>query len=64
MDISSPGSVSLDQVTLELISDAKILARQVNESRPLSQEVIRNIEEELLGEIAQSNAADLREQAA
>lgn len=59
MDISSPGNVSLDQVTLELISDAKILARQVNESRPLSQEAIRNIEKELLGErVYNSNAIE------
>ena len=59
MDISSPSDVSLDQVTLELISDAKVLARQVNEIRPLSQEVIRNIENELLGErVYNSNAIE------
>ncbi len=59
MDISSPGNVALDQVTLELISDAKKLARLVNESRPLSQEVIRNIEKELLGErVYNSNAIE------
>lgn len=40
MDISSPGNLYLDQVTLELISDARVLARQVNESRPLPPEVI------------------------
>lgn len=59
MDISSPSDIFLDQVTLELISDAKVLARQVNESRPLSQEVIRNIEKELLGErVYNSNAIE------
>ena len=59
MDISSPGNVSLDQVTLELISDAKVLARQVNESRPLPPEVIRNIQKELLGErVYNSNAIE------
>ncbi|MBC7967426.1 MAG: Fic family protein [Fuerstia sp.] len=59
MDISSPSNVSLNQVTLELISDAKVLARQVNESRPLPPEVIQNIQKELLGErVYNSNAIE------
>ena len=59
MDISSPSDVSLDQVTLELISDAKVLALHVNESRPLRPEVIKDIQNELLGErVYNSNAIE------
>lgn len=59
MEISSPSDVVLDQITLELISDTKELARQVNELRPLAPEVIKTIQQELLGErVYNSNAIE------
>ena len=59
MEIPSPSDVALDQITMELILDATELARQVNERRPLPPEVIKNIQNELLGErVYNSNAIE------
>lgn len=59
MDIKSPNCIFLDQVTLELISDANRLAQQVNERRPLPSDVMENIEKELLGDrVYNSNAIE------
>ena len=59
MDLPSLADISFDQITTELISDAKNLAKQVNERRPLPHEVIENIQKELLGErVYNSNAIE------
>jgi Fic family protein len=59
MDIISPRDIALDQVTLELISDVKKLAEQINERRPLPSDVMENIEKELLGDrVYNSNAIE------
>ena len=49
MELTAPEEFKIDQVTLELISDAKELADVVNQSRPLSNEVLEGITKELLG---------------
>ena len=59
MDIPSLNDISFDQVTSELIADAKRIAEQVNERRPLPQDVVKNIQKELLGErVYNSNAIE------
>ena len=59
MDIPLPNTISLGQVTQELIRDATDLARQVNERRPLPADVIENINKELQGErVYNSNAIE------
>jgi Fic family protein len=59
MDMLPPSEITLDPVTLELISDAMELARQVNDSRPLPDDVIANIQKELLDErVFNSNAIE------
>lgn len=59
MDLPSPSEISLDQVTQELIRDATELAHQVNERRPLPNEVIGSIQKKLLGErVYNSNAIE------
>ena len=67
MDLPSPAQISFDPVTRELIADVDALARQVNEIRPVSPEVVAQIEQELLGprvyysNAVEGNTIDLRE---
>ena len=59
MDIPSPSDLVFNQVTLELIADATELAHQINELRPLPEEVVESIQEKLLGErVYNSNAIE------
>ena len=54
-----PTDVSLDEVTTAMLSDLDELARQVNDIRPLSPEVLRQVKEELFGErVFSSNAIE------
>jgi Fic family protein len=59
MDIPALADIKFNEVTTELIGDANILARQVNERRPLPPDVVANIQKELLGErVYNSNAIE------
>jgi len=59
MELPDPHQIELDGVTLELIKDAEELARQVNEIRPLSGEVLEQIQKRLLGDrVYNSNAIE------
>ncbi|MFQ5423173.1 MAG: Fic family protein [Phycisphaerae bacterium] len=67
MDLPCPTEISLDNPSLALIRDVEETARRVNEHRPLPPDVVRRIEDELLGSrVFSSNAIegsslDLRE---
>ena len=59
MELVEPSDVHLDEVTTTMLSDVDELARQVNEIRPLSPEVLRQVKEELFGErVFSSNAIE------
>jgi len=59
MELIGPSDFHLDEVTTAMLSDLAELARQVNEIRPLSPEVLRQVEEELFGErVFSSNAIE------
>lgn len=59
MEIRQIGEVIVDAVSRELIEDAHRLARQVNEFRPLSRELLQKIRREILGErVFNSNAIE------
>ena len=59
MELIGPADVSLDEVTTAMLSDLDELARQVNDIRPLSPEVLRQVKEELFGErVFSSNAIE------
>ena len=59
MELIAPTDVQLDEVTTTMLSDVDELARQVNEIRPLSPEVLRQVKEELFGErVFSSNAIE------
>ena len=59
MDIPALDDIKFNEVTIELIADANLLAKQVNDSRPLPADVIENIQKELLGQrVYNSNAIE------
>ncbi|MEX0793908.1 MAG: Fic family protein [Pirellulaceae bacterium] len=59
MEYFIPDEISLDAVTRELIEDAKKLSRTINNSRPLPEESLTKIKQELLGEqVYNSNAIE------
>jgi Fic family protein len=59
MKLPSPADIELDGVSTQLFDDARELAHQVNELRPVSPEVMDRIEQELLGErVYNSNAIE------
>ena len=59
MKLPSPINIKLDGVTTQLSADTAKLAKQVNALRPVSSEVMKRIEQELLGEcVYNSNAIE------
>ena len=59
MEINRPSGIVVDSVSRELIEDAHRLAQQVNELRPLSQELTQKVRREILGErVFNSNAIE------
>jgi Fic family protein len=59
MELIGPADVRLDEATTTMLSDVDELARQVNEIRPSSPEVLRQVKEELFGErVFSSNAIE------
>ena len=59
MELIGPTDVQLDQVTTAMLGDLADVARQVNEIRPMSNEVLRQVKDELMGErVFNSNAIE------
>ena len=59
MDLPRPSDVKLDDVTSAMLQDLSDLARQVNEIRPLDENVLRHVKDELFGErVFNSNAIE------
>ena len=67
MELWLPEQVAVDEVSRGLIADVKVTARSVNDYRPLPGDVVKRIEDDLLGERVYSsnaiegNTLDLRE---
>ena len=59
MELIPPTDVRLDEVSLAMLADLAELAHQVNDIRPLSPDVLRQVKDELLGErVFSSNAIE------
>jgi len=59
MELIGPADVQLDEVTTAMLGDLADVARQVNEIRPMSNEVLRQVKDELMGErVFNSNAIE------
>ncbi len=59
MELIAPGSIELDEVTAAMLGDLAEVAHQVNEIRPLSDAVLRQVKDELMGErVFSSNAIE------
>jgi fido (protein-threonine AMPylation protein) len=59
MELLSPSEIRLDEDTIALLGDMNELARQVNEIRPLGEEILRQVKDQLLGErVFSSNAIE------
>ncbi len=59
MELFGPADVRLDEVTNAMLDDVADLARQINDIRPLSGEVLRQLKETLLGDrVLSSNAIE------
>lgn len=59
MELPSPAEIYLDEVTKTMLTDLAELARQVNEIRPLSPALLRQVRDELFGErVFSSNAIE------
>ena len=59
MELIGPADVRLDEVTTAMLDDVADLARQINDIRPLSGEVLRELKDKLLGErVFSSNAIE------
>jgi len=59
MELWLPNQIALNETTNALIEDVAETARRVNEHRPLPHEVVRRIDDELLGErVYSSNAIE------
>jgi len=59
MELPTPADIHLDEVTKTMLTDLAELARQVNEIRPLSPAVLRQVRDELFGErVFSSNAIE------
>ncbi len=59
MDLPRPSEMKIDEVTGAMLQDLNELAHQVNEIRPLDDEVLRQVKDELFGErVFNSNAIE------
>jgi cell filamentation protein, protein adenylyltransferase len=59
LELVGPADVGLDEVTRAMLDDVADLARQINDMRPLSDEVLRQLNDKLLGErVYSSNAIE------
>ena len=59
MDLPRPSEIKIDEVTGAMLQDLNALAHQVNEIRPLDDEVLRQVRDELFGErVFNSNAIE------
>jgi fido (protein-threonine AMPylation protein) len=59
MELIGPANVRVDEVTTAMLGDVADLARQINDIRPLSEEVLRQLKDKLLGErVFSSNAIE------
>ena len=59
MDLPRPSEIRIDEVTGAMLQDLNDLAHQVNEIRPLHEEILRQVKDELIGErVFNSNAIE------
>lgn len=59
MELTRPSEIKVDEVTGAMLRDLDELAHQVNEIRPLDDQVLRQVKDELLGErVFNSNAIE------